>query len=132
MYDSNQNQFGDQGGQFSQPPRRSTSAMGIASISCAIIGLFCIMTGMFAIVFGSLAILFAHLSKGSREKIQRPATYGRLVGCIAAGVGVIMIAASFFIVIRDYGSIENYYYTYMYNLEQTYGIDLDIEEGDIL
>ncbi len=130
MYDSNENRWGDRDDQFTQPPRRSTSPMGIASISCAIIGLFCIMTGIFALVFGSLAILFANLSKGSHAKVQRPVTYGRMVGCIAAVIGAIMIIYSFSAIYIQYGSFSNYYNTYIESMEENYGLDLDAYRFD--
>ncbi len=131
MYNSNENRWGDRDDQFTQPPRRSTSPMGIASISCAIIGLFCILTGIFALVFGSLAILFANLSKGSREKVQRPVTYGRMVGGIAAVIGAAVIIYSFATVYIQYGSFQNYYNTYIDTMEENYGLDLDAYRIDM-
>ncbi len=123
MDDSNENRYENRGGPYTQQ-QRSTSPMAIAAITCAILGLLFFSSGYFSLVFGSLAILFAFLSKGSRDRVQRPATYGRLIGLIDIGIGVLMITLSLTSVIRQYGSLENYYDSYLTTIEETYGIDL--------
>lgn len=129
MYNPNENRFGDPEDQFNRPQRRS-SAMASAAIACAIIGIITTLTGFFAILFGSLAILFAVLSKGSNPKPERASRYAFIVGLIAVLISVAIIIASFVMIIRTYGSLENYYNTYLYTIEQYYCIDLDT--GDLL
>ncbi len=124
MYDPNGNQSGNGYGRFSQTQGRFSSPMGVASVACAIIGLFTIMTGFFAVIFGSLAMLFAFLSKGSQDKVQRPAVYGKYIGLAAALVGAVLIIYSFAAVNMQYGSIQAFYDEYMYTIEEEYGIDL--------
>lgn len=95
--------------------------MVIASLVCGVIGLFCIVTGFFAIFFGSLAILFSFLARGSKSRVERPAIYGRVIGIIAAVIGAIMIIYSMSVLMRDYGSLENFYNSY--TIDQFYGTD---------
>ncbi len=114
------------------PPRRpvrSVSPMAIAAIVCAVISLFCIMTGIFALIFGSLAIVFAFLSKGSRPRPERVAVYARFIGFLAAAIGAVLIIYSVFVAIDEYGSLENFYYSYLESVEQSYNLDLGTEEN---
>ncbi len=124
MYDPNGNQYGNGDGPYTQPQRRFASPMGVASVGCAIIGLITIMTGFFALIFGSLAMLFAFFSKGDRDKVQKPAVYGKYIGLAATLIGAVIIIYSFSVVYIQYGSFQAFYDEYVYTIEEEYGIDL--------
>ena len=126
MYDPNKNRFGDPEDQFSRPP--ANSSMTTAAIACAIIGIITVMTGFIAIIFGSLAIIFAILSRGADSKPSRVSRYAFIVGLIAVLISVVIIIHSLAVIIQTYGSLENYYNTYLYTIEQYYGLDPDTEE----
>ncbi len=124
MYNQNDNQYNDSPERYVSPRQRSVSRMAIASIACGIIGIFCFMTGIFAIFFGALAMLFAALSKGEHKKPEGLARYGRIIGLIAIFAGLAMTVYSVASVINQYGSLENYYNTYVESMAEDYGFDL--------
>lgn len=123
MFDPNENRFGDPPDQFSRPPKRAASPMAMAAISCAILGIMTVFSGFFSLLFGSLAILFACLSRGDSPRPERPAAYALRVGIVAVVISIVVIVSSFFLVIRQYGSFENFYNTYIHTLEQQYDTD---------
>ncbi len=106
-------------------PRRSASPMASAALTCAILGILTSLTGLFSILFGSLAILLSALSRGANKKPERAARFALRGGVIALVLSVVVICVSVKTVLREYGSLENYYNTYVYTIEQLYGIDLD-------
>lgn len=128
MYNSNSNRFGDPEDQFSRPPRRNSSPMASASVTCALIGLLTFFTVYGSLVFGSLAILFSLLSKGNRKTKERSARFSFLAGIIAVCLAAGMILYSVVSVIWQYGSFSNYYYEYVQELEEEYGVDLGLDE----
>ncbi len=124
MYNQNENRYNDPPERYVSPRQRSVSRMAIASIACGIIGIFCFMTGFFAVFFGALGMLFAALSKGEQKRPERLARYGRVIGLIAIFAGVAMMIFSVTTVINQYGSLENYYNSYIESMAEDYGIDL--------
>ncbi len=127
MYNQNHNRFGDPEERFDRPPKNSS--MTTAAIACAIIGIITVMTGVFAIFFGSLAILFAVLSRGSESKPNRVSRYAFIVGLVAVLISIVIIIYSLVTVLQTYGSLENYYNTYLYTIEQYYGINMETGEA---
>ncbi|MCD8148077.1 MAG: hypothetical protein LUE92_00615 [Clostridiales bacterium] len=125
MYNPNENRFGDPEDQFTRPPRRAASPMAMAAVTCAIIAILTSITGFVAIIFASLGILFACLSKGSRTKPERAAKYAFRISIIAMVISAALLVFSFFTVIREYGSLQNYYRYYLNTIEENYGIDLE-------
>ena len=117
MFNPNENRFGDPP---EQPPRRAASPMALAAVSCAILGIMTVYTGIISLAIGSLAVLFAFLSQGNRPQPERPARYAFRVGIIAIIVSIVLMIASFAIVIFQYGSLKNFYNSYLYTLEQQY------------
>lgn len=128
MYNPNSNRFGDPEDQFSRPPRRNSSPMASASVTCALIGLLTFFTVYGALIFGSLAILFSLLSKGDRKKKERSARFAFMAGIIAVCIAAGMFVYSFVSVLWQYGSFSNYYYEYVQELEEEYGVDLGLDE----
>ena len=125
MFDPNENPFGDPPDQFNRPPRRAASPMALAAVFCAVLGILTVFTGFLSLFFGSLAVLLAFLSKGDRPKAERPALYAFRAGIAAIVISAVLIAASFTIVFRQYGSFENFYNSYLYTIEQYYGEDTE-------
>ncbi|MCC8152192.1 MAG: hypothetical protein LIO96_12280 [Lachnospiraceae bacterium] len=125
MYNPNENRFGDPEDQFTRPPRRAASPMAMAAVSCAIIAILTSITGIVSIIFASLGILFACLSKGSRSKPERATKYAFRISIIAMIISGVLMLFSLVTVIRQYGSLQNYYNSYLEMIEENYGIDLE-------
>ncbi len=128
MFNANENQFGDMGNQTARSPERNGSNMARASLVLGVLSLFFILFGVFfAIILGALAILFSFLSRGADPKPERQARYGRIIGCITIVASIVLIIVSVNAVINEYGSLENYVYSYLTTMEETYGLDLGLD-----
>ncbi len=125
MYQPEENRFEQLDNEYVRPPRRQASPMATAALTFAVLGIISSLTGFFSIIFGSLAILFSALSKGNRPRPEKAAKFACRLGILSIAISIVVICVSVKIVLTQYGGLENYYNTYLYTIEQNYGITLD-------
>ena len=80
-----------------------------------------------AYIMGALAILFALLSRGGQMKLSSKAKFGLILGIVAIVLTTIITTVSVYIVIEEFGSIENVLREY----SEMYGIDFEQEFGPL-
>ena len=89
-----------------------------ASRTCAIIGLCTFIFVFPGLILGSLAIILGMLSRGGRKKALPPATAGIRIGTFVLILTIGLTIVSLFIVIRQFGSFQNYLDQYMQFVNQ--------------
>ncbi|MDY3889296.1 MAG: hypothetical protein SOZ17_08825 [Agathobacter sp.] len=91
----------------------------IAALTLGIISVLSCTCLYASIPCGALAILFALLSKGGTKSMSSKAVTGLTLGVIGLGMTFIFYGASFYMVMRDFGSLEELlrYYCDVMNLD---------------
>ena len=124
----NHHPYGSRDPQFNRAPYGSRdpydrqqmpgNSLARASRTCAIIGLFTFIFVFPGLILGSLAIILGMLSRGGRKKPLPPATAGIRIGTFVLVLTIGLTLISLAIVIRQYGSFENYLDQYMHLVNQ--------------
>ena len=116
MYEQNQNPWAPQ-----EPPRRpvppNRNSLATAALICGILGLVLSCTFYGGLILGGLALIFGLLSRGGRKRAVSSAGGAVILGTVAVILSIVIIAVSFFIVIRLAGGWENFLIMYQNTMD---------------
>lgn len=91
---------------------RQNTRMEVAALTLAIIAMVSCVCLYLSIPCAALAIIFASLSRGGEMQYSTMAQIGLILGIIALVLTITLYAASFGVVLYQYGSIEEFLKAY--------------------
>ena len=106
----NNNREPDDWNPMSGPPRTPGQSFAMTSIVFAIFGIVTFFMILTPILFGSLAVIFGLLSRGEKKRPDKPASIAIPLGTAAVVLGVVILVAGIFMILNQFGGLENYYH----------------------
>ena len=123
--DRNQNDLNSYDASKFHQTRKPINIFESASLALATAAVFTCLFFYASYILGALAIVFSLLSRGGQMKLSTKAKFGLSLGIFAIIFTTILTIGGLYIMVEEYGSIENilreYYNMYNLDFEELYG-----------